>query len=133
MKNLIKLLLLVIFFIGCSKREDSKLLFNLNGTTESPREISGIIKEDFISFVQNTSLKDEKVFFRILNKDIKIYEPKEPFFLKANKSKKVKLVLGLEKKAIPLNEKEFLKFNIELYIINDENRKELKTNYFRLP
>jgi len=133
MKDLIKLLVLLTLFMGCSNSEDSKLLFNLNGTTKSPTEINKIIMEDFVCLVQNKSMKEEKVFFRMLNKDIKIYEPKEAFILKPNESKRVELVLGLEKKAIPSNEKKFLNFDIELYIINNKNRKELRKVYFRLP
>ncbi|MEA2028244.1 MAG: cytochrome c oxidase accessory protein CcoG [Campylobacterota bacterium] len=92
----ILIIILIALFAMGSKKEH--MLLNVNKNTRLYKVLDGgKVQNDYIFLFQNTDSKEHTYFFEVLNPDIKVIRPLEPFKLGAGKKKKKVVILQTDK------------------------------------
>jgi len=118
---ILTIILITLFTMG-SKKEH--MLLNVNKNTRLYKVLDGgTVQNDYIFLFQNTDSKEHTYFFEVLNPDIKIVRPTEPFKLAAGKKKKKVVILETQKILANDERKDTpLPLKIKAYAIDDKEK-----------
>jgi len=116
----ILIIILITLFTMGSKKEN--MLLNVNKNTRLYKVLDGgKVQNDYIFLFQNTDSKEHTYFFEVLNKDIKIIRPLEPFKLGAGMKKKKVVILQTDKLLADDARKDTpIPLHIKAYAIDDK-------------
>jgi len=116
------IIVLIALFIMGSKKEH--MLLNINKNTRLYKILDGgIVQNDYLFLFQNTDSKTHTYYFEVLNPDIKIIKPTEPFKLGAGKKKKKVVILRTSKKLVDNNRKDTpIPLKLKAYATDDKEK-----------
>jgi len=118
---ILTIILITLFTMG-SKKEH--MLLNVNKNTRLYKVLDGgKVQNDYIFLFQNTDSKEHTYYFEVLNPDIKVIRPLEPFKLAAGKKKKKVVILETDKMLANDARKDTpLPLHIRAYAIDDKEK-----------
>jgi len=118
---ILTIILITLFTMG-SKKEH--MLLNVNKNTRLYKVLDGgKVQNDYIFLFQNTDSKEHTYYFEVLNPDIKIIRPTEPFKLGAGKKKKKVVILETSKMLANDARKDTpLPLHIKAYALDDKEK-----------
>ena len=119
--TVLALVLVALVMMG-SKKEH--MLLNVNKNTRLYKIMdNGVVQNDYLFLFQNTDSKPHTYYFEVLNPDIKIVKPTEPFRLGAGKKKKKVVILRTSKRLVDDARKDTpIPVKLKAFAIDDKDK-----------
>ncbi|SHO80683.1 Type cbb3 cytochrome oxidase biogenesis protein CcoG, involved in Cu oxidation [hydrothermal vent metagenome] len=117
----LSIILVALVMMGSTKEH---MLLNINKNTRLYKILdNGVVQNDYLFLFQNTDSKAHTYYFEVLNPDIKIIKPTEPFKLGAGKKKKKVVILRTSKKLVDNTRKDTpIPLKLKAYAIDDKEK-----------